>query len=106
MANYLLLYNGGRMPEGEAEQAKVMEAWTNWFGTLGDKLVDGGNPFSGQAKKISDQGAVGEPGNGHRHTGYSVLKAGSLDEAVKLAKGCPVLDGGAEVEVYETFAVM
>jgi hypothetical protein len=28
------------------------------------------------------------------------------DEAVTLAKGCPVLDGGAEVEVYETFAVM
>ena len=106
MANYLLLYSGGSMPEGEAEQAKVMEAWTGWFGTLGDKLVDGGNPFSGQAKRISGNGSVADEGHGHRHTGYSILKAGSLDEAVKLAKGCPVLGGGAEIDVYETFEVM
>ena len=106
MANYLLLYSGGGMPEGEAEQAKVMAAWNGWFGSLGDKLVDGGNPFSGQARRIGANGKVADEGNDHRHTGYSILKAGSLDEAVQLAQGCPVLGGGAEVEVYETFDVM
>ena len=30
----------------------------------------------------------------------------SLDEAVELAKGCPVLGGGARVSVLETFQVM
>jgi hypothetical protein len=29
MANYLLLYSGGKMPETEAEQAAVMQAWTS-----------------------------------------------------------------------------
>ncbi|HKF37191.1 MAG TPA: hypothetical protein VKB35_09845 [Ktedonobacteraceae bacterium] len=47
MANYLLLYSGGRMPESEAEQAAVMQAWTSWFGELGSALVDGGNPTTG-----------------------------------------------------------
>ena len=39
-------------------------------------------------------------------TGYSILKADSLDAAVALAKGCPVLAGGAAVVVSETFPVM
>jgi hypothetical protein len=104
MANYLLIYHGGSMPEGEAEQAKVMSAWTNWFGKLGDKLVDGGNPVS-QTRTIAANGSVSD-GSSNPSTGYSVIKAGSLDEAVALAKGCPVLGGGASVEVAETFAAM
>jgi hypothetical protein len=39
-------------------------------------------------------------------SGYSIVTADSLDEAVDKAKGCPVLQGGASVTVYETFAVM
>ena len=46
MANYLLTYYGGGMPEGEAEQAQVMQAWGAWFGELGDSVVDAGNPTS------------------------------------------------------------
>jgi hypothetical protein len=36
-------------------------------------------------------------------SGYSVIKADSLDAAVKLAKDCPVLLGGGTIEVAETF---
>ncbi|HEX6348820.1 MAG TPA: hypothetical protein VF160_05445 [Candidatus Dormibacteraeota bacterium] len=105
MANFVLLYTGGRMPEGEAEQKQVMEAWMGWFGGLGDKVVDAGNPFAPEARRIESGGKTGDP-NGNRPTGYSIIKADSLDEAVKLAKGCPVLLGGAAVEVYETSPVM
>jgi hypothetical protein len=38
-------------------------------------------------------------------SGYSII-ADSLDTAVDMAKGCPVLQGGATISVYETFAVM
>ena len=34
------------------------------------------------------------------------MTADSLDEAVEKAKGSPVLQGGASITVYETFAVM
>ena len=103
MATYLLVYHGGAMPETQEEQAQVMQAWTDWFGTLGDALIDGGNPVS-QSKTIGSGGTVSETSNGA--TGYSIIKADSLDKAVELAKGCPVLHGGASIEVAETFAVM
>ena len=39
-------------------------------------------------------------------TGYSIIKADSLDAAVELSKGCPVLGGGQVVVVSETFDAM
>jgi hypothetical protein len=106
MTDYLLLYGGGKMPESEEEQAAVMKAWTDWFGKLGGTLKDGGNPFTPAAKSIANDGSVTDgPGSGMA-TGYSIVTADSLDEAVEKAKGCPVLEGGAHITVYETFAVM
>jgi hypothetical protein len=104
MGDYLLLYQGGSMPETEEAQKQVMDAWTSWFTELGSAVKDQGNPFSGQAKAISADGAISDGGG--NASGYSVLTAGSLDEATVLAKDCPVLQGGASVTVYETFAVM
>ncbi|HEY8936239.1 MAG TPA: YciI family protein [Cyclobacteriaceae bacterium] len=33
--------------------------------------------------------------------GYSIVKANSLEEATELAKGCPILTVGGNVEVRE-----
>jgi len=105
MAKYLLLYRGGKMPESEAEQATVMKAWDAWFHELGSAVADGGNPFTpGASKAIAADGAVSDASS--NASGYSVLEADSLDHATTLAKGCPVLQGGATIEVYETFDVM
>jgi hypothetical protein len=94
------------MPESEEEQAQVMKAWTDWFGTIGSALKDGGNPFSGTAMTIEADGSVRDGAGGSAASGYSIVTADSLDEAVGLAKGCPVLQGGAGIMVFETFAVM
>jgi hypothetical protein len=53
MANFVLLYTGGGMPESEAEQAAVMQAWNVWYGKLGSAVVDGGDPFTPVAKSIA-----------------------------------------------------
>ncbi len=105
MANYLLAYHGGGMPENEAEGAKVMQAWMTWFGTLGGAVVDGGNP-SGAAKTINANGSVTDGGGANPITGYSVVSADSLDAAVKMAAGCPILASGGSVQVCETFNAM
>src|SRR5579864_5491446 len=97
MANFLLLYSGGSMPESPAEQAAVMQAWGAWFGRLGSALIDGGNPTTGQAKTIAGNGSVSDGAAGLSASGYSIIKANSLDEAVELAKACPVLGGGARI---------
>ena len=39
-------------------------------------------------------------------TGYQIIKAESLGEAVEKAKGCPILTSGGQITVYETFQVM
>ena len=104
MANFLLVYHGGSMPETEAAQAQVMQAWTDWFHKLGDAVVDGGNPAS-QTKVINTDGSVAA-GGATSPSGYSIIKADGIDAAVALAKGCPVLKGGAMIEVVETFEAM
>ena len=81
-----------------------MQAWTEWFGQLGDALVDGGNPAS-QTREIASNGTVSQL-NGGAPTGYSIIKASDIDAAVALAKGCPVLQGGASLQVVETVDAM
>ena len=104
MANYLLAYHGGGMPQDPAQQQKVMAAWGEWMGKVGADLVDGGNPVA-QARMIAANGTVSSGGGANPVSGYSIVKADSLDKAVALAKGCPILgEGGGSIEVCETFA--
>jgi hypothetical protein len=104
MANYVLLYKGGGMPETEEEQQRVMAAWGSWYGQLGPAVVDGGNPF-GPSKTIAADGTVGD-GGASGLTGYTILQADSLDAAAKMGQSCPIIADGGSVEVYETFEAM
>lgn len=97
MANFVLVYKGGRPAGGDAQAN--MAAWGKWFGTLGAAVVDGGNPF-GPSKTVGSGGAVTD-GAASSLTGYSVLKADTLAAAAALAKGCPVVANGGSIEVYE-----
>ncbi len=101
MTNYVLVFTGGGMPETEDEAAKVMEAWGAWYGKLGEAVVDGGNPF-GPAKSVDSDGSVSDVPQGTMATGYTILKADSLDAATEMAKGCPILESNGKISVYET----
>jgi len=105
MANFILVYSGGSAGATEAEREKAMQAWGAWFGKLGDRVVDAGNPFSEHAKNLSNgsvhDGAIGTPA-----TGYSILKADSLNAAAEAARGCPVLLSGGKITVYEITPTM
>lgn len=104
MTNYVLVYTGGGMPETEAEQAAVMQAWGAWMGSLGESLVDGGAPFA-NAKTIASDSSVSNGAIGIHATGYSIITATSLDDAVAKAQGCPILQSGGQISVYETIAM-
>jgi hypothetical protein len=106
MANFVLVYSGGGMPATEAERGKAMEAWGAWFGGLGEKVVDPGNPFGAHAKNVSDGGSVHDGPIGTAATGYSIIKADSLDAAAEAAGGCPVLKSGGRITVYEVTPAM
>ena len=103
MSRFVLVYTGGGMPETEEEQAAVMAAWGAWYQGLGEAVADPGNPLGG-AKNISGGGVVADGAVGVPSSGFSILHADSMDAAIEMAKGCPMLDGyNGQITVYEAF---
>lgn len=102
MAKFVYLYSGGQMAETPEAQQEQLQAWTAWFGTFSESVVDMGNPF-GAGTTVKNGGASG--GGASQLGGYSIINAESLDEAATQAKGCPVLQSGGSVEVYEALVM-
>lgn len=95
MANkYLLLYSGGNPPKSPDEGKAMMEAWMAWFGKIGPAVVDGGAPFAPGSETI----AAAKPSHA---TGYSIVSADSLGDAVALTDGHPHVAHGGGIEVFE-----
>jgi hypothetical protein len=102
MAKFLYLYTGGQMAETPEAQEQSMQQWVAWFGALGDSVVDMGTPL-GAGTTVTDGGSSN--GGASKFGGYSLINAESLDDAATKAKGCPVLQSGGSVEVYETISM-
>jgi hypothetical protein len=100
MAKYLFVYHGGGKPESKEDMAKVMNAWGQWFGSMGKSVVDGGNPV-GASSTVRSNGSIANNGGANPVSGYSLIEASSLDDALAKAKGCPILSAGGSVEVAE-----
>lgn len=101
MAKYLFVYHGGGdNPETEEEVAKVLDDWGNWFGSMGAAVIDGGNPV-GASSTVNPDGSVTADGGANPATGYSLIEASSLDDALAKAKGCPILAANGSIEVAE-----
>lgn len=100
MAKYLFVYHGGENPETEAEIAEVMDAWGKWFGGMGSAVVDGGNPV-GKSSTVNSDGSVASNGGANPASGYSLIEASSLNDALAKAKKCPILGAGGSVELAE-----
>ncbi len=98
MAKFVFVYSGGQMAETPEAQESSAQAWGAWFGTLGDSVVDIGNPFGASSTVTADGGSDGGSSN---LSGFSVVAADSLQEAAAKVEGCPVLQSGGRVEVYD-----
>jgi hypothetical protein len=78
----------------EAEGA----AWGRWFEELGAAIVEIGS-------RVGATSGVGAAPTGTVVSGFTVIRADSLEAAVLLAKGCPGLEHGGAVEVGELVAM-
>ena len=107
MDEYMLIFrhqDGTKIASPEQIQS-WMKQTMDWIGGISaqGKFVEGnGLPFDG-SKVVWHKGVVTDGPFGEiKETigGYIVVKAGSVEEAVEFAKGCPVLQGdGNSVEV-------
>jgi hypothetical protein len=91
MSKFVFLFYGQSEPT-----ADVSAAWHAWFTSIGDKIIDSGNPF-GPGREVSTDGSTDLTADMHPATGYSIVSADSLDEAEKLLVGCPA----ASARVFE-----
>lgn len=100
MAKYLFVYHGGKDAESEAELAESLDAWGSWFGSMGAAVIDGGNPV-GMSSTINSDGSVVNNGGANPASGYSLIEAGDLDDAISKARGCPILSVDGSIEIAE-----
>ena len=103
MPKFVFAYHGGSMPETEEESARVMAAWGQWMGEISGSLVDGGNPV-GPSKTVTSSG-VEDNGGSNPLSGYTLVNADTIDAAVSMAKGCPIIASGGSVEVAEAIEI-
>ncbi len=109
MKKFIFLYTSPVSAEEQMSKApaedmqKAMQPWIEWFGSLGDKLLDRGMPL-GNSKHVTKSGVTeGKTQIG----GYSMIQAESMEEALKFAKSQPHLDmgEGRGVEVFEVLSM-
>ncbi len=104
MPQYLFVYHGGTTPTDPAEIEATMAAWGAWFQSMGDSLDIPGNPV-GQSYTVSNNG-VADNGGANPASGFTVVRADSIDAATEMAKGCPmVVNGSGSVEVAEVHEI-
>lgn len=99
MSNYIFAYHGGKAPDSPEAGAQLMARWNTWLGGLGDTVVNPGAPV-GMSKTVS-AGAVLDDGGTNPLSGFSIIKAESMEAAVKISQGCPHLDSGT-IEIAQT----
>ncbi len=95
------------VPQGTVEERQAMtKRWMDWIGGIAAQgmLVDRGNRLESSGKVVRSKTLVTDgPYTEIKETlgGYTLVKAASLEDAVNLAKGCPILTVGGNVEVRE-----
>lgn len=88
-----------------AQLQEMMTSWSNWMGGIAarDMLADGGHRLGIRESKTVAPGNVVTDGPYTEVkefiNGYIVVKTQSVEEAVEIAKACPMLFGGGKVEV-------
>ena len=98
MPDFMFAYHGGKAPETQEEGAKVMAAWEAWYKGIGEDLVHPGNPV-GMSKTVSANG-VEDNGGSNPLSGFTIVRADSIEAACKIAAACPmVADGSGTAEV-------
>lgn len=95
----MIAYHGGNQPSSKEEGAAQMEKWQAWVKELGDAVVNPGTPLP--VSKLVTSSSVQDDNDPHAMKGFAVVKADSIEAAVKIAQSDPFLDNGGTIRVSE-----
>lgn len=94
MKKFVFLYNSN---PNEVPTDDVMDVWMVWFNKIKESIVEMGNPFT-DGMLVASGRASTIPEDRNPISGYTVIKAKDMDEAIAIAKTCP---GQSGLQVYE-----
>jgi hypothetical protein len=103
MKQFVLVYLGGSQPSNPEEASKHFEKYMEWMTSLGDSIVIPTIPLK-DTNTVSPDGAVNEGGSSAM-SGFSIIKAESMEAALSIAQSCPFLEIGGTLEVSEMMQV-
>lgn len=103
MTQYVFVYLGGNQPSSPEEVSKHFSKYMEWLTSLGDSVVIPTIPLK-DTTTVSPDGTVREGGSSAM-SGFSIIKAESMQAALSIAKDCPFLEIGGSLEVSEMMEV-
>ena len=99
MKQYVLVYLGGNQPSSTEEANNHFKKYMEWLTSLGDSVVIPTIPLK-DTNTVSPDGTIREGGSSAM-SGFSIIKADSIDAALSIAQDCPFLEIGGSLEVSE-----
>ena len=99
MAQYVFVYLGGNQPSSPEEANNHFAKYVEWLTSLGDSVVIPTIPLK-DTTTVSPDGTASEGGSSGM-SGFSIIKAESMQAALAVAQSCPFLDIGGSLEVSE-----
>jgi hypothetical protein len=99
MARYMIVYLGGEQPADPAESKRHFTQYKQWLSSLGNSAISPANPLK-NTRTIQSDGTI-ITGSSAAMSGYTLIEADSMEQALEIAKACPFLATGGSLEVSE-----
>lgn len=107
MKEFLLIFRNDYKAEMSPDQMQgMMKKWMDWMGDIAaqNKLSNPGNRLGNNGKTVKSNNVITDGPYveiKEAISGYIIVKSDSLEEAAEIAKGCPILSVGGNVEVRD-----
>ena len=99
MSKYVIVYLGGEEPSNPEEGKRRYAEYKEWLSSLGESVISPANPFK-NSHTVNPDGSI-VVGSSTKMSGYTIIKADSMEAALAITKACPFLETGGSLEVSE-----
>jgi hypothetical protein len=99
MPQFIFVYLGGVLPDNPEEGQNHFQRYQQWLDSLGNAVISPAIPFR-DTHVVQPDGTV-SPGSTSAMSGLSIMRMGSLEEALAAARSCPFLEINGTLEVSE-----
>jgi len=103
MTQFVFVYLGGNQPTDPEKASNHFSKYVAWLTSLGDAVVIPTIPLK-DTHTVSPDGTAREGGSSAM-SGFSIIRADSMQAALSIAKDCPFLEIGGSLEVSEMMEI-